>query len=92
MKLVEVFKSSKKPETYLYVERGAQFAELPDGLQTVFGDPQPVLSLKLTPERQLARYTGAEVLEAIEKQGFFLQLPPQNLSSDEREQAEHPSC
>lgn len=92
MKLVEVFKSSNKAETYLYLERGTVFAELPDGLRTVFGDPQPVLSLKLTPERQLARYTGAEVLEAIEKQGFFLQLPPENRSSDEREQMEKRPC
>ena len=55
MKLVEVFKSSNKAETYLYLERGTAFADLPDALRTVFGDPQSVLSLKLTPERQLAR-------------------------------------
>jgi len=92
MKLVDVFKSTKKAETYLYVERGAALADLPDGLKMVFGEPQQVLSLKLTPERQLARYTGAEVLEAIEKQGFFLQLPPENRSSDEREQLENTAC
>lgn len=92
MKLVEVFKSSKKAETYLYVQRGTVLAELPEGLRAVFGEPLPVLSLKLTPERQLARYTGAQVLEAIEQQGFFLQLPPENRSSDEREKTENTPC
>jgi len=76
MKLVEVYRSPKKADTYLYVERGVDFESLPEPLQRVFGAPEHVLSLKLTPERRLARYTGAEVLEGIVSQGYFLQLPP----------------
>ncbi len=78
MKLVEVFKSPRKADTYLYVERGVEFEELPEPLRKVFGDPQHVLSMKLTPERQLARYSGAEVLDAINDKGFFLQMPPRD--------------
>jgi len=92
MKLVEVFKSTRKAEAYLYVERGTALDKLPEGLRAVFGQPQSVLSLKLTPERKLARYTGAQVLAAIEEQGFFLQLPPENRSSDEQEHMETPPC
>ena len=31
MKLVEVYKSSRKPGAYLYVERGSDLADLPEG-------------------------------------------------------------
>ena len=75
MKLIEVFKSSRKEDTYLYLERGADHNQLPDRLRSVFGEFQPVLSLQLTPERQLARYSGIDVLTAIEEHGFFLQMP-----------------
>ena len=89
MKLVEVYKSSRKPGTYLYIERGSDLADLPEGLREAFGAPERVLSLKLTDGRQLARYTGAEVLAAIDSQGFFLQLPPQHCDSA-RPEAEPP--
>ena len=89
MKLVEVYKSSRKPGAYLYVERGSDLAELPGVLREVFGAPERVLSLSLTNNRQLARYTGAEVLAAIDSQGFFLQLPPQHWDTP-RPEAEPP--
>lgn len=82
MKLVEVFKSSRKADTFLYVARGTDLDELPEGLRAVFGTPESVLSMKLTEERKLARYSGAEILEAIEANGFFLQLPPEKLDTD----------
>lgn len=78
MKLVDVFKSPRKPDTYLYLEKGQDLEALPEGLRQVFGEPQHVLSLKLTPDRQLARYTGQEVLEGLEDKGFFLQMPPRD--------------
>lgn len=78
MKLVEVFKSSRKADTYLYVERGTDWDSLPEGLRQIFGEPEPVLSLKLTPERQMARYSGREVLDALAQQGYLLQLPPKD--------------
>lgn len=74
---VEVFKSTRKPETYVYLERGTEWSTLPESLRAVFGAPESVLSLVLKPERQLARYSGAYVLEQISQQGFFLQMPDQ---------------
>ena len=79
MKLVEVFKSPRKADTYLYIERGADFETLPETLRGIFGEPEHILSLKLTPERKLARYSGQEVLAAIDDKGFFLQMPPEKL-------------
>lgn len=77
MKLIcEVFRSPRKQEMYLYVEKSRGLADVPDSLLTQFGEPESVMTLLLTPERRLARVDVAEVLARIEAQGFFLQMPP----------------
>lgn len=76
MKLVQVFRSQRKANSYLYVEQGYDLENLPQALRDMLGKLEPVLSMRLTPERALARYSGAQVLEAIAEHGFFLQLPP----------------
>ncbi len=75
MALIEVFRSKRKADTYLYLPKDADQQALPEPLRQVFGDPEFVIGLDLQPERELARFSGAEVLEAIERQGFFLQMP-----------------
>lgn len=77
MTLIQVYRSRRKADTYLYVKQGVATDTLPEQLQTLLGDLEPVMGLKLTPERKLARYSGAQVLEAIAEHGFFLQLPPE---------------
>lgn len=72
---VSVFRSSKKEDTYIYVRRGQAWEELPEPLRTVFGEPVHALDLILTPDRKLARTTGKAVLEAIDSQDFYLQMP-----------------
>ena len=71
-----VYKSSKKKEMYIYVDRKQDLSELPDALLAVFGEPVHVLDMILTPEKTLARVDAGKVLEAISEQGFFLQMPP----------------
>ncbi len=71
-----VYKSSKKQEMYLYVERKQAMQELPEGLLAVFGHPVHVLDLILTPEKKLARVEASKVLEGINEKGFYLQMPP----------------
>jgi uncharacterized protein YcgL (UPF0745 family) len=75
-RLVEIFRSPRKQEMYLYVDKHSGCAEVPDVLLTQFGDPESVMTLLLTPQRKLARADAAEVLQKIEEQGFFLQMPP----------------
>lgn len=72
---VSVFRSSKKPDTYLYVRRGQTWEDLPEALRTLFGKPIHAMDLVLTPERKLARATAGQVLEAIRDKSFFLQMP-----------------
>jgi len=72
---VSVFRSSKKPDTYLFVKRGQVWKELPESLQGIFGSPVHSMDLIMTPERKLARTSGKQVLEAIDDKGFLLQMP-----------------
>jgi len=61
---------------YLYVERKKGFASLPDNLKTIFGEPCHVLDLVLTPQKKLARIDAQKVLDEIDANGFYLQMPP----------------
>lgn len=74
--LCEIFRSSKKEEMYLYVERARGLEDVPEVLMKQFGEPVSVMLLMLTPDRKLARVNVAEVATAIEEQGFYLQMPP----------------
>ncbi|WP_033416011.1 YcgL domain-containing protein [Hahella ganghwensis] len=75
-RLVSVYRSSRKDEMYVYVDKKQGVEELPEALLTHFGKPQHVFDLLLMPEKKLARANVEEVLEKIEEQGFYLQMPP----------------
>ena len=74
--LCRVYRSARRDGMYLYLPRDHDPASLPEPLQALFGPPQRVLDLLLTPHRRLARVAAGEVLEKIAEQGFYLQLPP----------------
>ena len=71
-----VFKSPKKQEMYLYVERKKGIASLPDNLKNIFGEPEHVLDMVLTPKKKLARTDAQKVLDELLLNGFYLQMPP----------------
>ena len=73
---IKVFKSLKKLDTYLYVDKLQNFEELPSGLRDSFGQYELVLEMELSPERKLARADANQVLSDIALKGFYLQLPP----------------
>ncbi|MBF1842384.1 YcgL domain-containing protein [Pseudomonas aeruginosa] len=75
-RICSVYKSPRKNEMYLYVDKREALSRVPEALLVPFGAPQHVFDLLLTPERQLAREDVAKVLENIEKQGFHLLMPP----------------
>ena len=75
-KEIKVFKSLKKLDTYLYVDKLQNFEELPSGLRDSFGQYELVLEMELSPERKLARADTNQVLADIVLKGFYLQLPP----------------
>ncbi len=71
-----VFKSPKRAEMYIYVDRSQDLEQLPEALLAVFGEPCHVLDMVLTPSKKLARVEADKVLADIEEKGFFLQMPP----------------
>lgn len=74
--LCEIFKSPRKDEMYLYVEKSRGVTEVPEALLERFGKPVSVMTILLSEERTLARADAAQVMAAIEEKGFYLQMPP----------------
>lgn len=74
--LVSVFRSPRREGMYVYIPRENSPEDLPASLLEYFGRPVHALDLVLTPERKLARADVADVIAAIEEQGFYLQMPP----------------
>ena len=77
---VKIFRSSKKMDTYIYLPIDAEFDDLPEALRKQFGRTVFVMELLLTTSLKLALFDAAMVMQGIAKDGFFLQLPPPNLS------------
>jgi uncharacterized protein YcgL (UPF0745 family) len=71
-----VYRSAKLDFTYLYLRAGLEPGELPPDLLKMFGPPQQVMELDLTPERVLAQEDTVNVLANLAGQGWHLQLPP----------------
>jgi hypothetical protein len=85
--LCEVFRSPRRPGTYLYVARSEGLSRVPEPLLAHFGTPESVLTLKLHAERRLAQADAVEVLRALDEQGFYLQLPPPEQPQDRNKDA-----
>lgn len=74
--LCEIYRSSRKEEMYLYVDKRQGLTEVPEALLERFGKPVLTLTLVLTPEKTLARVKSSDVMAAIRDKGFYLQMPP----------------
>ncbi|WP_075188077.1 YcgL domain-containing protein [Teredinibacter haidensis] len=82
MLLTDIYRSKKKEGMYLYVRKGYSLKQLPEALQKQFGQAELAMSLLLTKEKKLARADVESVIESIEKQDFYLQLPPSIILGD----------
>ena len=83
-RICSIYKSPRKREMYLYVEKRDALTRVPEPLLAAFGPPIHAFDLVLSPERQLAREDIGKVMENLEKQGYHLQMPPR-----EEEYLEH---
>ncbi len=77
-----IYKSLKKDELYLYLKQKDDFSELPQPLLDSLGKLEFVMDLELTPERKLAREDVNKVMDSLAEKGFFIQMPPTNLTPD----------
>ena len=73
--IVAVYKSSKKADTYLYIEKRDDFSPVPKSLLETFGKAKFVMLVPLT-KRDLAIADKEKVMTEIRQKGFYLQLPP----------------
>ncbi|QQD21557.1 YcgL domain-containing protein [Venatoribacter cucullus] len=74
--LCDVYKSRKMDEAYLYVSRKDALSRVPEALLTTFGKPELAMTLMLSADKKLARADAAKVLQQMDEQGFYLQVPP----------------
>ena len=81
--LVQIYRSPRKQEMYLYTAKSDGLARVPEALLKQFGEPDPFMLLNLDGSRKLARADAEQVAEKIQEEGFYLQMPP---SPHERKQ------
>ena len=89
--LCVIYRSSKRDQTYLYVEKKDDFSRVPEDLMKSFGTPQLAMTLSLEGREKLASADIEKVKEALKEEGFYLQVPPplenllnQHLSGDKK--------
>lgn len=85
--LCYIYRSNKKPGAYLYLPGKDDFDDLPETMMQLFGDPEFSMSLNLTPGKKLAQEDTQAVLDKLETDGYYLQLPKTdyNISAIEEE-------
>lgn len=76
-----IYKSLKKNELYLYLDKKDDFSAVPEALFKSFGRLEFVMELQLSAERKLARENSENVIASLQSKGFFVQLPPTLLGS-----------
>ncbi|NVK43590.1 MAG: YcgL domain-containing protein [Oceanospirillaceae bacterium] len=76
MKICSIFKSSRKDEMYLYVDKREQLERVPGALLEMFGRAVHVMDMPVTASRRLARVDVEKVLAGIDERGYYLQMPP----------------
>lgn len=74
--LCVIYRSPKRDQTYLYVEKRDDFSRVPAELMKSFGTPQFSMVLSLDGRKKLAAADIATVKEALKQDGFYLQFPP----------------
>lgn len=76
--LTAVYKSKKKADTFLFVEKRDDFSKVPEPLLAMFGQPIYVMIINLAKRDHL----GGADLETVKAaladpdKGYYLQIPP----------------
>jgi len=75
---VQVLRSARRADTYLFLPVADAYEDLPEALRTHFGEATAFLTFWLDEERFLAQSDPRQVMAALREQGFYLQLPPRD--------------
>ncbi|ROR14813.1 YcgL domain-containing protein [Erwinia sp. JUb26] len=71
-----IYRSTKRDQTYLYVEKKDDFSRVPEALMSGFGKPQLAMLLPLDGSKKLVGADIEKVRAALRDEGFYLQMPP----------------
>ncbi|MGB3916106.1 MAG: YcgL domain-containing protein [Thiothrix litoralis] len=72
-----VYRSRRKPGSFLFLPEKDHFERVPEVLMTIFGVPEFSFDFELTEQRKLVlKLEAHEIRRVIQENGFFLQLPP----------------
>ena len=74
--ICSIYRSKKKDEMYLYVDKTKALTLVPEELLAMFGTPEHRMDMLLTASRKLAKASAEDVLSDIDKKGYYLQMPP----------------
>ncbi|KAA8729870.1 MAG: YcgL domain-containing protein [Ewingella americana] len=74
--LCAIYRSTKRDQTYLYVEKKDDFSRVPEELLQGFGQPQFSMSINLAQREKLATADIEKVKQSLLEQGYYLQVPP----------------
>lgn len=69
-----IYRSPKRENSYLYVEKEQDFSLVPDVLKRAFGQPILVMKVLLDNKRKFVGGTAQEIEDKIKQDGFFLQM------------------
>ena len=72
--LIHIYRSRRKPDTYLYLARKDDFSMVPESLMTVFGEPEFSFSFHLWEQKKLIKECTNIVLDNLQEQAYHLQL------------------
>ncbi|MFG1172363.1 YcgL domain-containing protein [Erwiniaceae bacterium CAU 1747] len=71
-----IYRSTKRDQTYLYVEKKDDFSRVPEALMNGFGKPQLSMLLPLDGSKKLVGADIEKVKASLRDEGFYLQMPP----------------
>jgi len=73
-----VYKSSKKADTYIYIDQKDDFTKIPKQLLELLGESKFTLEFDLINGRKLEVADVRQVIASLKEKGYYLQIPPQN--------------
>lgn len=79
-----IYKDARRGEIYLYLAKEDGFDAAPNALIDKMGELEFVMELELHQGRKLARADVLAVMEALDKKGYYLQLPPVKMPGGRR--------
>lgn len=73
-----IYRSKSKQGMYIYLVEKDNFDSIPDDLRSRLGKLEFTFSMTLVETKKLVRLDTKKVIQQLQSDGFFLQMPPPN--------------